>query len=116
MSKPVVREYVNDEELKSDIEDLQNRGLDKDDIYVISHDDDRTNRVADSVDANTVGLKEMGIENAVGKMFNKKGDELRAKFKEMGFSQEEANQYEDKLDKGRILMMVTDVEKVNDWS
>ncbi|MGM7703144.1 general stress protein [Pseudalkalibacillus sp. Hm43] len=116
MEKPIVREYVNDEELKNDINDLQNKGVYKDDIYVISHDDDRTNRVADSADANTVGLKEMGLESTVGNIFNKKGDELRAKFKEMGFSQEEANHYEDKLDQGRIIMMVTDKEKVSDWA
>ncbi len=115
MAKPIVREYVNDEELKNDVKELQNRGLDKDDVYVISHDEDRTNRVAGNADANTVGVKEMGLDTAVGNIFNKKGDELRAKFKEMGLSQQEANQYEERLDEGRILMLVTDHDKVQDW-
>lgn len=83
------------------------KGISKDNLYVISHDDDRTERVADNVDANTVGINEEGLGTAVGNIFRKKGDELREKFKQLGFSQTEANEFEEKLDHGKILLIIT---------
>lgn len=114
VSRPVVREYQNDEKLKSDIEELSNIGVSKDDIYVLSHDDDRTERVADGVDANTIGKKEMGL-SSLKNVFSKKGDELRSKMQEIGFSKEESERYEDEMDKGKIFMFVTDTDKVTEW-
>lgn len=81
--------------------------MSKDNLYVMSHDADRTDRVADNVDANKVGMNEEGIGTYVGNIFNKKGDELRNKFKELGFSQSEADNLEEKLDHGTILLLNT---------
>ncbi len=70
--KPVVREYTNDQKLMQDVKELQQLGVAKEDVYVLSHDDDRTDRLADNTDVNTIGAKETGIKHAVGNMFNKK--------------------------------------------
>lgn len=113
--KPVVREYTNDEDLKSDVLDLKNKGVDKNDIYVLSHDDERTNRVASKADANTIGISELGLGSAVGNIFSKKGDELRTKLEEVGFNAAEAERYEEKLDEGKVLLIVTDHERVTNW-
>ena len=43
---------------------------------------------------------------AIGNMFHKKGDELRAKFQEMGLSSQEAGDLEEKLDHGKILLLI----------
>jgi hypothetical protein len=110
--KPTVKEYTNDEMLKQDVNELKNQGIDKQDIYILSHDDERTNRVAGNADANTIGLSEMGLGSAVGNIFSKKGDELRTKLEEIGFSKEEAERYEEKLDEGKILLMVTNRDRV----
>lgn len=104
--KPIVREFQDDQVLIDEVELQAAKGISKDDLYVISHDDDRTDRVADKVDANKVGLSEMGLKVAVENMFNKKGDELRAKFKDLGFTTEEAAVLEDKLDHGKILLLI----------
>lgn len=40
--------------------------------------------------------------------FAKKGDELRAKFEELGFSETEANNLESELDKGAVIVVVKD--------
>ncbi|MEK5155214.1 general stress protein [Bacillus sp. FSL K6-2819] len=114
--KPVVREYTNDQKLMQDVKELQQLGVAKEDVYVLSHDDDRTDRLADNTDVNTIGAKEMGIKHAVGNMFNKKGDELRNKIHEIGFSEEEASQFEKRLDEGKVLLFVTDNEKVKSWA
>ncbi|WP_249869963.1 general stress protein [Oceanobacillus saliphilus] len=113
--KPFIREYVNEQQLKTDVNKLQAKGVPKDDIYILTHDDERTGRLADSADTNTIGMKEMDFSSAVGNMFNSQGDELRNKLEEMGFSKAEAENYEEDLDDGKILLMVTNDEQVNHY-
>ena len=105
--KPFIKEYVNDEQLEKDIMTLKNNSVDADNVYVLSHDDDRTNRIAKNAGANTIGAKEMSMGSSVSNVFKKKGDELRTKLKEIGFTQEEANNYESELDEGKVLLIVT---------
>ncbi|MFB9974218.1 MULTISPECIES: general stress protein [Allobacillus] len=106
---PFVKEYNNDEELAKDVQKLRDNGVNKDNVYVLSHDDDRTNRVADNADASTI---KQDFSDAVGNMFNKKGDELRSKLEEVGFSEAEATNYEKEMDKGKILLIVDEDENV----
>ncbi|MFC0524363.1 general stress protein [Pontibacillus salicampi] len=106
--KPFVREYTNDEKLQNDVQKLSNNGVNKNNIYVMSHDDDRTERVADNANANTVGLKEENLKDAVGNLFNKQGDELRNKMQDLGLSESESETYEERLDEGKILLLVTE--------
>ncbi|WP_042223984.1 general stress protein [Oceanobacillus manasiensis] len=108
--KPFIKEYTNDEVLKTDVSILKDKGINREDVYVLSHDDDRTKRLAGSADANTIGVKEMDFGNAVGNLFNSKGDELRTKLQEIGFSQAEAENYEEDLDEGKVLLIVTNNE------
>lgn len=105
--KPVVKEYKDDTKLMDEVKSLAAKGVSKESLYVISHDDDRTDRVADNVDANKVGVDEEGLGTAVKNIFRSKGDELRAKFEELGFTQAEAEKYEEKLDEGTILLINT---------
>ncbi|MDJ1632099.1 general stress protein [Bacillus velezensis] len=83
--KPVVREYTNDQKLMQDVKELQRLGVAKEDVYVLSHDDDRTDRLADNTDVNTIGAKETGIKHAVGNMFNKKATSSATKFTKSAF-------------------------------
>ena len=105
--KPVVEEFKDDTELMNVVKSLSSKGVSKENLYVLSHDDDRTDRVADKVDANKIGINEMGFDTYVSNIFSKKGDELRSQLKELGFSQQEANNYEEKLDQGTILLINT---------
>ena len=106
--KPVYKEFKNDEEVVTAVNALKSQGVDEDNIYVITHDDDRTNRVADNADANTVGVSETGLGTSIKNVFRKKGDELRAKFEELGFSADESKLLEDKLDQGQIILAIKD--------
>ncbi len=105
--KPVIQEFKDDTELMHVVKSLSEKGVSKDNLYVMSHDDDRTNRVADSVDANKVGMSEVGFDTYVSNIFSKKGDQLRSQLEELGFSEMEANNYEEKLDQGTILLINT---------
>ncbi|MFC2947400.1 general stress protein [Virgibacillus sediminis] len=113
--KPFIKGYTNDEQLKTDVSVLKDKGVNKDDVYIISHDEDRTERVAGGADANTIGTDEMGFSDAVGTVFKSQGDELRTKLKDIGFSQEEAEQYEEEMDEGKIFLIVTNYENINSY-
>ncbi|OZU90516.1 general stress protein [Virgibacillus indicus] len=113
--KPFVKEYTNDEQLQNAVALLKDNGVNKDDVYILSHDDDRTGRIADNADANTVSFKEMDFTEAVGNMFNSKGDELRSKLQEMGFSTAEAENLEEDMDEGKVLLMVTNNENAGSY-
>lgn len=105
--KPIYKEYQDDLELVEEVKLQISKGVSKDNLYVISHDDDRTKRIADKVDANEIGIEEEGLKEAFQNIFRKKGDELRTKFNEIGFSKNEASELEEKLDHGKILLILT---------
>ncbi|MBN9654257.1 general stress protein [Halobacillus litoralis] len=109
--KPTVREYTNDERLMEDVKRLKDEGIDNKDIYILSHDDDRTDRIAKNVNANTIGLSEQDIKHVISNLFSKQGDELRTKLQEIGFSEQEAEEYEEDLDEGKVLLIVTNPSK-----
>ncbi|WP_442961090.1 general stress protein [Pseudogracilibacillus sp. SO30301A] len=77
--KPKVKEFTNDQALITEVQELTARGVDRTDIYVLTHDADRTNRLADNANINTIGIEEEGIGTAVGNIFRKKEDDLREK-------------------------------------
>lgn len=107
MAAPVFKEFMNDDEAVKAVDELKTK-VDEDNIYILTHDDDHTKRVANRADANTVGASETGITTSVKNVFRKKGDELRAKFEELGFSETEANNLESELDKGAVIVVVKD--------
>lgn len=106
--KLVVHEYENEQEVVMKVKELELRGIHQDDIYVLTHEKHLTKKIADDTNTNTIGVKEQGLGTSIINFFSKKGDELRNQMEEMGLSKEEANLYEEKLDQGRILLLVTD--------
>ncbi|PEV74357.1 general stress protein [Bacillus cereus] len=103
--KPVVYEYQNEQEVVMKVKELELKGIHQDDIYVLTHEKHITKKIADDTNTNTIGVKEQGLGTSIINFFSKKGDELR---NQMGLSKEEANLYEEKLDLGKILLLVTD--------
>ncbi|MGH0522834.1 general stress protein [Bacillus cereus] len=106
--KPVVYEYQNEQEVVMKVKELELKGIHQDDIYVLTHEKHITKKIADDTNTNTIGVKEQGLGTSIINFFSKKGEELRNQMEEMGLSKEEANLYEEKLDQGRILLLVTD--------
>ncbi|MBG0967903.1 general stress protein [Bacillus sp. SRB3LM] len=105
--KPVVYEYQNEQVVVMKVKELELQGIHQDDIYVLTHEKHLTKKIADDTNTNTIGVKEQGLGTSIINFFSKKGDELRNQMEEMGLSKEEANLYEEKLDQGKILLLVT---------
>lgn len=106
--EPFYKEYLNDDEAVTAVDRLKTQGISEDNIYIITHDKERTNRLADEADANTAGAKEQGIGESIKNVFRKQGDELRAKFQELGYTEAKAEELEDKLDDGKVILIVKD--------
>ena len=100
------KEYLTDEEAIRGIQEIKAKGVQEDDIYVLTHEDNRTSQVAEMADANTVGITEQGLGTSIANVFRKKGDELRAQFEELGFSKPESEQLEQKLDQNKVVVVV----------
>ncbi|QDI92701.1 general stress protein [Salicibibacter halophilus] len=105
--EPIYRTFKNDDEAVATVERLKGE-VNENNIYVVTHDDDHTERVAKRADANTVGVSETGFGVSVKNIFRQKGDELRAKFEELHFSSTEAKRLEGELDKGVTIVVVKD--------
>ncbi|RHW40250.1 general stress protein [Neobacillus notoginsengisoli] len=80
-------------------------GYAKDEVYLFAHDKERTEDLAEALDAGEVGLKEQGLIDTVTNVFKKRGDELRAQFEALGLTADEAERYEKELDKGRLVLV-----------
>lgn len=59
------------------------------------------------MNANTIGLKDMEFGNAISSIFQKKGDELRNKLQNIGFSESESEVLEEDMDQGKVLLIIT---------
>ncbi|WP_334076076.1 MULTISPECIES: general stress protein [Paenibacillus] len=87
------------------VQELHSAGYEAEHIYVLAHDQDRTDRIAEAADAGEIGLKEEGVFTALANLFRSRGDELRAKIISLGFTESEARFYEKELDLGRVLVI-----------
>ncbi|MEW9108399.1 MAG: general stress protein [Cytobacillus gottheilii] len=90
------------------IDMLNNQGYSKEHIYIFAHDKDRSENLTDATDTGSVGIKEQGLFDSVGNVFKKRGDELRTKFESLGLTTTEAEQYEEVLDQGKLVIVGSD--------
>lgn len=95
----------NGVQAKEKIDQLTIEGFTKDNIYILAHEDKRTEHLTDKLDVNEVGVKEEGIFEKIANVFRSQGDALRSQFENLGLTEAEANQYEEELDKGRLVVI-----------
>jgi len=92
-------------EARNKIEELERQGYLEENIYVLTHDKERTTEVTELTDGHKIGVAEEGILTATANFFRSTGDELRAKLRAMGVSKEHAEQLEALMDKGKIVIL-----------
>ena len=90
---------------KKEIEKLETQGYSLDDIYIFAHDKKRGKDITKALDTEEVGVKEQGFLDSMKNMTSSRGDELRAKLAAAGLSDQEAEQYEEELDKGKLVIV-----------
>lgn len=90
---------------KTEIEKLGTQGYDDDNIFIFAHDKKRQKDITDALDTESVGMKEQGFLDSMKNMTSSRGDELRAKMASAGLTKEEAEHYEEELDKGKLVII-----------
>lgn len=90
---------------KTEIEKLETQGFTHDDIYVFAHDRARSEDITNALEVERVGMKEQGFLDTMKNMTRSRGDVLRTKLAATGLSEQEAAQYEEELDKGKLVII-----------
>jgi Heat induced stress protein YflT len=103
----------NGVQAKEKVEQLTTSGHTKENIYIFTHDKNRSEHLTDLTDTEGVGLKEQGFFDSVGNLFRSRGNELRTKLTSLGLSQAEAEKYEEELDYGKVVVVATHGDTVN---
>ncbi|WP_257351715.1 general stress protein [Pseudalkalibacillus decolorationis] len=110
--KPKFKIFHNDESLSESIDKLRKDGIRDDDIYILAHDNDHVRRTKKETDANKIGVKVTGVGTATKNVFRSKDEKLRSKMREIGFDSSKAEKLEEELDKGKMLLVVTNQDEV----
>ncbi|RXZ81529.1 general stress protein [Paenibacillaceae bacterium] len=103
--KPTVQVLDSEVAAIHAVRELNQRGYRQEDIFVLTHNDDQTDILAETTNSNKIGVSEEGVFNSLANMFRSQGDELRSKLESIGLTDREAAQYERELDRGRVLVI-----------
>ncbi|HSI67783.1 MAG TPA: general stress protein [Planococcus sp. (in: firmicutes)] len=92
---------------KAEIEKLESQGFTHDDIFIFAHDKKRQKDITKALDTEDVGMKEQGFLDSMKNMTSSRGDELRSKMEAAGLTTQEAADYEEELDKGKLVIIAS---------
>ena len=92
-------------EARTEIQQLIDEGYSKESLYVLAHDGERTNHLVEHTEASPIGIIEEGVITAIANLFRSRGDELRAKLRSMGVSEQQAELLEAEMDHGQIVIL-----------
>jgi Heat induced stress protein YflT len=96
-------------EAKEAVEELLNQGFTRDEVYLLAHDKDYSEDITYVTGTGEIGTSEQGVFDSLANVFRSRGDELRSKFESLGLSDIEASRLEEELDRGRIVVVATNV-------
>lgn len=101
-------------EVKEQVYRFQTEGYTKDKIYVLTHDKGRTKRIVDMTGAEKIGIAEEGYGSAIANIFRSNGDELRAKMRSLGISEQDSQRLEREMNQDKILVIAWGGEEYSD--
>ncbi|MFC0414965.1 general stress protein [Cytobacillus solani] len=97
----------NGVEAKEQIQQFIDQGFTKEDIYLLAHDNNRSNDLTNALNIKDIGVEEQGFFDSFANVFRTRGDELRSKLKSLGVSSLDAEQYEREMDQGKVVVLAT---------
>jgi hypothetical protein len=100
-----VRTVDNSVEVQEQVYKFQREGYSQDHLFVLTHDKDRTKRIAEHTDAGKIGVAEEGLGTAIANIFRSNGDGLRAKMRSLGISEQDSQRLEREMDQDKILVI-----------
>lgn len=101
---PIVKVYSNDEEIEVNINTLKDQKINAKDVFVLTHDPDCTERIVNNTEVSGINYNRSNVGDEVAKQ----GNQLREKLQTLGVSEEDSQKYEELMDQGKVLLIVTD--------
>ncbi|MCQ6558836.1 general stress protein [Paenibacillus mendelii] len=92
-------------EAREQVERHVSQGYTRDQLFVLAHDKDRSERLTEQTATEQIGLEEEGLGTAVANIFRSRGDKLRAKMRSVGIGADEAERLEQMLDQDKIIVI-----------
>ncbi|MEH7250239.1 general stress protein [Neobacillus niacini] len=102
-----VKIVENGVEAKQEIAQFMLQGYTKSEIYLLAHDENRSEHLTDALDINEVGVSEQGIFDSIANVFRSRGDELRSKLQSLGLSAAAAERCEEEMDHGKVIVLAS---------
>ncbi len=102
-----VKIVENGVEAKQEIDQFMLQGYTKDEIYLLAHDENRSEHLTDALAINEVGVSEQGVFDSIANVFRSRGDELRSKLKALGLSAAAAERCEEEMDHGKVIVLAS---------
>ncbi|MDN3018026.1 general stress protein [Paenibacillus sp. BSR1-1] len=102
-----VKVVENGVQARKEIEQFIMDGYKKDEIYLLAHDQHRSEDLTDQLDISNVGVAEEGVLDSLANVFRTRGDELRSKLESLGLSTNEAEHFEEELDHGKVVVVAS---------
>jgi hypothetical protein len=100
-----VKVVDNIEGVQQTVTKLQKESYPRDNIYVLTHEGDRTDDISDKTNTNKITIKEEGPYRSLANLVSPQGEILRRKMRVMGISDEKADRLEEQLDEGKIIVI-----------
>ncbi|MBM7704121.1 general stress protein [Metabacillus iocasae] len=104
-----VKVVENGVQAKEVVEQFARSGFTMKEIYLLAHDKTRSEDLEKAINVNNIGVSEQGLFDSMSNIFRSRGDELRSKMTSLGLSQPEAEQYEEQLDRGKVIVIASKV-------
>ncbi|MEH7334254.1 general stress protein [Neobacillus drentensis] len=102
-----VKVVENGVQARKEIEQFIMDGYTKDEIYLLAHDQHRSEDLTDQLDISSIGVAEEGVLDSLANVFRTRGDELRSKLESLGLSTNEAERFEEELDHGKVVVVAS---------
>jgi Heat induced stress protein YflT len=104
-----VKIVENGLEAKREIAHFMMEGFTKDEIYLLAHDENRSEHLTDALDISAIGVGEQGVFGSIANVFRSRGDELRAKLESLGLSAAAAERCEEQMDHGKVVVVASKI-------
>ncbi|ACT00521.1 MULTISPECIES: general stress protein [unclassified Paenibacillus] len=92
-------------EVQEQVHRFERDGYARENIFVLTHDKDRTERIAKNTNAEQISVAAEGVGTAIANIFRSTGNELRAKMRSLGISKQYAEHLEKEMDRDKILVI-----------
>ena len=102
-----VKIVENGVEARKEIAQFRMKGFTKDEIYLLAHDQNRSEHLTDALDISEIGVGEQGVFESIANVFRSRGNELRAKLESLGLSAAAAERCEEEMDHGKVIVVAS---------